>query len=762
MVKSFHQAGIEVILDVVYNHTAEGNHLGPTLSFRGIDNPAYYRLVDDDRQYYMDYTGTGNSLNAGNPHSLQLIMDSLRYWVTEMHVDGFRFDLASALAREFYDVDRLSTFFELVQQDPVVSQVKLIAEPWDVGPGGYQVGNFPPQWTEWNGAYRDTVREFWRGEPNLGEFASRLAGSSDLYEHSGRRPVASINFVTAHDGFTVRDLVSYEQKHNEANGEDGRDGADDNRSWNHGVEGPTDKDDVNSARARDQRNLLATLLLSQGVPMVLHGDELGRTQDGNNNTYAQDSSLSWIDWDRIDGPLNEFVAELARLRHEHPSLRRQRFFTGKSVRTAEGGRLNDIVWLHPDGRPMEDGDWDSGQRALGMYLNGDGIEGRDRRGQPVKDDHFLIFFNGGDAVSLTLPDAEYAASWQVVLDTTGGCDTEKALDAGSTFELPYRSVVVLRQWHEQARGGRRQPGRVRRVDGGRRMTPVPEQHLPAADHRGLRPRRRARGAALPRRPRRGLALPVPAPRGAPRKRPRVRRRRSHADRPRAGRTGGPGPAVGRGAPPWHRHRGGHRAQPRRDREPGHQPLVVGRPAPRPRLALRALLRHRLGGGRRQGAGPGRRRRRPGRVRMVDRRTFTSSTGCSATTTTGSRSLPAARSRQHRRPAGRARPAALPAGQLARGGRGPRLPAVLRGQHPRRGADGGPRRLRGDARGDRPLVPRGPRRRSAGRPPGRPAPSCGLPRRPGGPDRLGLGRGREDPRAGGGAARSLADRRHDRL
>ena len=449
MVKSFHQAGIEVILDVVYNHTAEGNHLGPTLSFKGIDNPSYYRLVDDDRQYYMDYTGTGNSLNVGHPHSLQLIMDSLRYWVTEMHVDGFRFDLASALAREFYDVDRLSAFFELVQQDPVVSQVKLIAEPWDVGPGGYQVGNFPPQWTEWNGAYRDTVRDFWRGEPNLGEFASRLAGSADLYEHSGRRPVASINFVTAHDGFTLRDLVSYEQKHNDANGEDGRDGADDNRSWNHGVEGPTDNDDVNRARARDQRNLLATLLLSQGVPMVLHGDELGRTQEGNNNTYAQDSPLSWIDWERVDAPLIEFVAELARLRHEHPSLRRQRFFTGKSVRTAEGGRLNDIVWLHPGGRPMEAGDWESGQRSLGMYLNGHGIEGRDRRGQPVEDDHFLILFNAGDAVSVTLPDAEYAASWQVVVDTTGECETDNALDADSRFELPYRSVVVLRQWHEQ-------------------------------------------------------------------------------------------------------------------------------------------------------------------------------------------------------------------------------------------------------------------------------------------------------------------------
>jgi glycogen operon protein len=448
MVRTLHDAGIEVILDVVYNHTAEGNHLGPTLSFRGIDNPAYYRLVDDDRQYYMDYTGTGNSLNVGHPHSLQLIMDSLRYWVTEMHVDGFRFDLASALAREFYDVDRLAAFFELVQQDPVVSQVKLIAEPWDVGPGGYQVGNFPPQWTEWNGAYRDTVRDFWRGAPNLGQFASRVAGSADLYEHSGRRPVASINFVTAHDGFTLRDLVSYEQKHHEANGEDGRDGADDNRSWNHGVEGPTDDPDVNGVRARDQRNLLATLLLSQGVPMVLHGDELGRTQEGNNNTYAQDSPLSWIDWERVDRPLVEFVAELARLRREHPSLRRQRFFTGTTVRVGEGERLNDIVWLHPDGRPMEDGDWEGGLRALGMYLNGDGIAGRDRRGQPIRDDHFLLLFNGGDAATVTLPDTEYAPRWQVVVDTSGTCDTEKGVDAGSVFELPYRSVVVLRQWRE--------------------------------------------------------------------------------------------------------------------------------------------------------------------------------------------------------------------------------------------------------------------------------------------------------------------------
>jgi glycogen operon protein len=447
MVKELHAADIEVILDVVYNHTAEGNHLGPTLSFKGIDNPAYYRLVDDDKQYYMDYTGTGNSLNAGNPHSLQLIMDSLRYWVTEMHVDGFRFDLASALAREFYDVDRLATFFELVQQDPIVSRVKLIAEPWDVGPGGYQVGGFPPQWTEWNGAYRDTVRDFWRGEHNLGALASRLAGSADLYEHTGRRPVASINFVTAHDGFTLRDLVSYEHKHNEANGEDGRDGADDNRSWNHGVEGPTDDPGVNEARARDQRNLLATLLLSQGVPMLLHGDELGRTQHGNNNTYAQDSALSWVDWERVDRPLSEFVGELTRLRAEHPSLRRQRFFTGTTVRVGEGERLNDIVWLHPDGRPMEDDDW-GGLRTVGMYLNGDGIAGRDRQGRPIRDDHLLILVNGDDERQITLPDEEYAGAWQVVVDTSGSCDLDARLDPSSPFKMPHRCVVVLQQWRE--------------------------------------------------------------------------------------------------------------------------------------------------------------------------------------------------------------------------------------------------------------------------------------------------------------------------
>jgi len=448
MVKSMHAAGIEVILDVVYNHTAEGNHLGPTLSFKGIDNPAYYRLEENDRRYYTDYTGTGNSLNVRHPHSLQLIMDSLRYWVTEMHVDGFRFDLAATLAREFYDVDRLATFFELVQQDPVVSQVKLIAEPWDIGPGGYQVGNFPPQWTEWNGAYRDTVRDFWRGEPSLGEFASRLAGSSDFYEHSGRRPVASINFVTAHDGFTLADLVSYNEKHNDANGEDNNDGESHNRSWNHGVEGPTDDPEILSARAREQRNFIATLLLSQGVPMILHGDELGRTQDGNNNTYAQDSEISWVHWDRTDMPLVEFTAAVARLRKEHPTFRRKRFFTGTTVRTGDAERLNDIVWLHLDGRPMEDEDWDGGAQAIGMYLNGNGIAGLDERGQAITDDHFLLYFNADGPADVTLPPDEYAAAWDVVIDTGGAADDEVAHDAGGKLHLETHSVLVLRQ-HSQ-------------------------------------------------------------------------------------------------------------------------------------------------------------------------------------------------------------------------------------------------------------------------------------------------------------------------
>jgi len=447
MVRAMHTAGIEVILDVVYNHTAEGNHLGPTISMRGIDNAAYYRLVDDDQRYYMDYTGTGNSLNVGHPHSLQLIMDSLRYWVTEMHVDGFRFDLASTLAREFYDVDKLSTFFELVQQDPVVSQVKLIAEPWDIGPGGYQVGNFPPQWTEWNGKYRDTVRDFWRGEPStLGEFASRITGSADLYEHSGRRPVASINFVTAHDGFTIADLVSYNEKHNDANGEDNNDGESHNRSNNFGVEGPTDDPNVLVLRARQQRNFLATMLLSQGVPMILHGDELGRTQLGNNNTYAQDSEISWVHWDQADGPLIEFTAALVRLRKEHPTFRRSRFFDGRPVRRGEGEPLPDIVWLQPDGSAMAPEDWGSGfGRAIGVFLNGEGIGGRDARGERITDLHFIVLFNAHDAaVDFTLPADEYSPVWEIVVDTAGiSADSEPRV-AGSEVTVEAKSLIVLR------------------------------------------------------------------------------------------------------------------------------------------------------------------------------------------------------------------------------------------------------------------------------------------------------------------------------
>src|SRR6201985_3985955 len=361
MVRSLHEAGIEVILDVVYNHTAEGNHLGPTLSMRGIDNAAYYRTVEDDQRYYMDYTGTGNTLNVRHPHVLQLIMDSLRYWVTEMHVDGFRFDLAAALAREFYEVDRLASFFELVQQDPTVSQVKLIAEPWDVGPGGYQVGNFPPQWTEWNGKYRATASDSWRGDPaTLDEFAYRLSGSADLYEHTGRRPVASINFIVAHDGFTLRDLVSYNDKHNDANKEDNRDGESHNRSWNCCAEGPTHDKEISALRALQQRNFLTTLLLSQGVPMLAHGDELGRTQQGNNNVYCQDNELSWIDWAHADTELIEFTRAVSALRTAHPVFRRRRFCSGKPVGRRGDGSLPDISWFAPDGSEMTGEDWESG------------------------------------------------------------------------------------------------------------------------------------------------------------------------------------------------------------------------------------------------------------------------------------------------------------------------------------------------------------------------------------------------------------------
>ena len=446
MVRALHEAGIEVILDVVYNHTAEGNHLGPTLSFRGIDNPAYYRLVEDDPQYYMDYTGTGNTLNVRHPHSLQLIMDSLRYWVLEMHVDGFRFDLAASLAREFYDVDRLSSFFELVQQDPVVSQVKLIAEPWDVGPGGYQVGNFPPQWTEWNGKYRDTVRDFWRGEPaTIGEFAARITGSADLYETSGRRPVASINFVTAHDGFTLRDLVSYNEKHNEANKDDNNDGESHNRSWNCGVEGETDDPEILGLRARQVRNFVATMFLSQGVPMICHGDELGRTQQGNNNGYCQDNELTWIDWANVDEELVAFTRKVAALRSDHPVFRRRRFFDGRPVRRSES--LPDIGWFSPDGTEMTEEDWESGfGRSVAVFLNGQGIPDRDARGQRVIDDSFLLYFNAHwEPIEFTVPGDEYGAEWMAVVDTTEPEAEERTVAAGATVTVGPRSLVVLQK-----------------------------------------------------------------------------------------------------------------------------------------------------------------------------------------------------------------------------------------------------------------------------------------------------------------------------
>ena len=453
MVRTLHANDIEVILDVVYNHTAEGNHLGPTLSFRGLDNAAYYRLEPNDQRYYTDYTGTGNSFNMRHPHSLQLIMDSLRYWVTEMHVDGFRFDLASTLARELHDVDKLSAFFDLVQQDPVVSQVKLIAEPWDVGPGGYQVGNFPPQWTEWNGKYRDTVRDFWRGEPStLGEFASRITGSADLYEHSGRRPFASVNFVTAHDGFTLRDLVSYNEKHNDANGEDGRDGESHNRSYNLGAEGPTDDPEINAMRSRQQRNLIATLLLSQGVPMLLHGDELGRTQQGNNNTYAQDSELSWVNWAAADEPLVEFTRTIARLRKEHPTFRRRRFFNGRVIDRGDEDALPDIVWLNTDGSQMRSGDWNSAYvRCMGMFVNGHAIAGRDERGQPITDVDFIIYFNASETtVPIALPQRQIQRQWEPLIDTSGEISERSILEPGDAFTIGPRSLVVLRQYDPPA------------------------------------------------------------------------------------------------------------------------------------------------------------------------------------------------------------------------------------------------------------------------------------------------------------------------
>ncbi|MGI8493102.1 MAG: glycogen debranching protein GlgX [Acidimicrobiales bacterium] len=449
MVKALHGAGIEVILDVVYNHTAEGSHLGPTLCYRGIDNPSYYRLVDGEPRFYNDTTGTGNRLHMRNPHVLQLLMDSLRYWVLEMHVDGFRFDLAATLARQFHEVDRLSAFFDLIQQDPVISQVKLIAEPWDVGDGGYQVGNFPPLWSEWNGKYRDSVRDYWRqaGTP-IGELAERLTGSSDLYEATGRRPFASINFVTCHDGFTLRDLVSYNEKHNEANGEDGRDGSDDNRSWNCGVEGETDDAEVVALRRRQVRNLLATLFLSQGVPMLLGGDELGRTQKGNNNAYCQNSDISWYDWDNVDQDLRDWTTALVRFRKDHPVFRRRRFFQGRPLRgSPQSGRLPDIAWFRPDGAEMTDADWEVGYaKSLAVFLNGSAIPDPDVHGRPVTDDSFYLLFNGWEeSLDFVLPDQRWGAKWSVALDTASPLPL-----AGPGPEHPPGGTVSASRYHFMA------------------------------------------------------------------------------------------------------------------------------------------------------------------------------------------------------------------------------------------------------------------------------------------------------------------------
>jgi isoamylase len=445
MVRALHAAGLEVILDVVYNHTAEGNHLGPTLSLKGIDNASYYRLSPENPRYYIDFTGCGNTLNMQSPQVLQLIMSSLRYWVLEMHVDGFRFDLASALARELYDVDRLAAFFDIIHQDPVLSQVKLIAEPWDLGQGGYQVGNFPVRWTEWNGKYRDSVRRFWRGDGGVvSELATRLSGSNDLYAQSGRRPYASINFITAHDGFTLHDLVTYNEKHNEANLEDNRDGENNNLSWNCGAEGPTDDPRILEIRERQRRNFLATLLLSQGVPMISHGDELGRTQRGNNNAYCQDNELTWIDWDLTDAErdLFDFTARLIRLRRSQPVLRRRKYFQGRSIRG-----VKDVAWLAPDGREMTDDAWNAeSMRSLGMLLAGDAIEEVDERGRPVAGDTLLVLLNAHhEKVAFTLPplDADHR-QWLRIIDTIHPRIAERPYKGGGRYPLQGRSLAVFR------------------------------------------------------------------------------------------------------------------------------------------------------------------------------------------------------------------------------------------------------------------------------------------------------------------------------
>ncbi|MFD0764373.1 glycogen debranching protein GlgX [Mucilaginibacter lutimaris] len=444
MVKALHKAGIEVILDVVYNHTGEGNHMGPTLSLKGIDNSSYYRLVDDNKRYYNDYTGTGNTLNAMLPNVLRYIMDSLRYWITEMHVDGFRFDLAATLARELHEVNRLSGFFDIIYQDPTISQVKLISEPWDIGEDGYQVGNFPPGWGEWNGKFRDCIRDYWIGADSmLGEFGQRFTGSPDLYQEDYRKPTASINFITAHDGFTLNDLVSYNEKHNEANGEDNNDGESHNRSWNCGAEGPTDDPEVIKLRDRQKRNLLTTLFLSQGVPMLVAGDEFGRTQQGNNNAYCQDNEISWLNWGEADRDLLAFTRRLIALRKDHPIFRRRKWFRGKPVK---GKGPEDIAWFLPEGGPMEDHNWDHDfARSLGIYLNGLGLHSVDPKGVPIKDDNFYLMFNAHhEPLEYRLPEVLNNKSWEIVLDTANDDVFEQTINNRESIRVEGRAVVVLR------------------------------------------------------------------------------------------------------------------------------------------------------------------------------------------------------------------------------------------------------------------------------------------------------------------------------